>query len=475
MRLARIALLTLAALTFAVGYQLAGTNQTKSVSTPGGSFRVAKTDQTEGFLAKMAEKFIDSTTESASGPTIGNLGFQGQFTDLDTQLVRAGARIYDPKTGRFLTPDSFPGLVAEPWGLNPYAYANADPVNGWDPGGAYGMDLHFNRTDDWAKSVAAQAGFSANFATLLADNIASFDQYHDKEWTLAPNNYSLGNGQGNALHFQNPNRGQVDYNPNDPNTPALANYSSPTTQASVIRNQYVDPADVSVGDTTIPVYAMKALGDFNSVEGTQQLINDPRVIRDGPALAYLTLDDGTVKDRLEQAVREHDPRLFGIALHEYQDTFAHAGFEKWHGFSTANDMFCGTNDPRPDCAYSTAPDGTPLTPEDRTKQGLYDRDRLMQNGTDYWLEQFMDSQVGYYQGLQQTGSLTWAGKEEKLLEDPIGTIKPEEAVNDKIFALQGAMAGKAPCTDAILKNIIPFLRSHDCNIYLNDFKNQIIR
>jgi RHS repeat-associated protein len=52
-------------------------------------------------------------------------GFAGGLWDRDTNLVRFGARDYDPTTGRWTTKDAsrFGG------GLNFYAYANDDPVN----------------------------------------------------------------------------------------------------------------------------------------------------------------------------------------------------------------------------------------------------------------------------------------------------------------------------------------------------------
>ena len=44
-------------------------------------------------------------------------------------FVLLGARVYHPRTARFLSPDPIPDWV------NPYAYAQGNPVGFWDPGG----------------------------------------------------------------------------------------------------------------------------------------------------------------------------------------------------------------------------------------------------------------------------------------------------------------------------------------------------
>ncbi|MDR3624555.1 MAG: RHS repeat-associated core domain-containing protein, partial [Chlamydiales bacterium] len=48
-----------------------------------------------------------------------------------TGLIWMGARYYDPKCGRFLSPDP----IGHPILLNLYAYANGDPINYFDPDG----------------------------------------------------------------------------------------------------------------------------------------------------------------------------------------------------------------------------------------------------------------------------------------------------------------------------------------------------
>ena len=69
-------------------------------------------------------------TDTAPGFT--PFGYAGGLLDLDTGLVRFGARDYDPETGRWTTQDPI-GLGGGDTNL--YAYVANDPVNGIDPSG----------------------------------------------------------------------------------------------------------------------------------------------------------------------------------------------------------------------------------------------------------------------------------------------------------------------------------------------------
>jgi RHS repeat-associated protein len=73
------------------------------------------------------------------GTIAGGFGFAGEWRIPGTDLLYLRARIYEPRTGRFLTPDPATPDLREPRGLNPYAYAAGDPVNGIDPLGRFSM------------------------------------------------------------------------------------------------------------------------------------------------------------------------------------------------------------------------------------------------------------------------------------------------------------------------------------------------
>ena len=53
----------------------------------------------------------------------------GQYYDAETGLHYNWHRYYDPETGRYLTPDPI-GLAG---GINPFLYAEANPINNIDP------------------------------------------------------------------------------------------------------------------------------------------------------------------------------------------------------------------------------------------------------------------------------------------------------------------------------------------------------
>lgn len=61
----------------------------------------------------------------------------GEQTDAATGLQNLRDRMYDPRTGRFMTKDSFVGRLTDPQSLHKYLYTHADPVNGIDPTGMF--------------------------------------------------------------------------------------------------------------------------------------------------------------------------------------------------------------------------------------------------------------------------------------------------------------------------------------------------
>jgi len=66
-----------------------------------------------------------------TGTVANNLRFPGQYYDAETGLHYNWNRYYDPKTGRYLTPDPI-GLAG---GVNPYVYVMANPLNWIDSNG----------------------------------------------------------------------------------------------------------------------------------------------------------------------------------------------------------------------------------------------------------------------------------------------------------------------------------------------------
>jgi RHS repeat-associated protein len=69
--------------------------------------------------------------------------FAGESWDPDAQLLYLRTRYYDPRLGRFLSPDSMPPSIADPATFNQYVYVSNDPVNQIDPLGLQRMPPPF--------------------------------------------------------------------------------------------------------------------------------------------------------------------------------------------------------------------------------------------------------------------------------------------------------------------------------------------
>jgi RHS repeat-associated protein len=59
----------------------------------------------------------------------------GELNDSVTGLYVFGSRYYDPSIGRFVTQDSYAGILSDPSSLNCYVYAQDNPLSFTDPTG----------------------------------------------------------------------------------------------------------------------------------------------------------------------------------------------------------------------------------------------------------------------------------------------------------------------------------------------------
>ena len=94
-------------------------------------------------------------------------GFTGHEPLDRTGFVHMNGRLYDPRVGRFLSPDP---IVSEPWsgqGWNPYSYVGNSPLSRTDPTGycynpRYPCPMHANQG----------GGFGSGTATLLSRSLS---------------------------------------------------------------------------------------------------------------------------------------------------------------------------------------------------------------------------------------------------------------------------------------------------------------
>ena len=75
------------------------------------------------------------TLRAETGAGDSDFDYAGEQRDGETGLLNLRARLYDPVLGRFITRDSFDGMVGVPQSWNRYSYAENDPVNSTDPDG----------------------------------------------------------------------------------------------------------------------------------------------------------------------------------------------------------------------------------------------------------------------------------------------------------------------------------------------------
>ncbi|HEY8544844.1 MAG TPA: DUF6531 domain-containing protein, partial [Acidimicrobiales bacterium] len=89
-------------------------------------------------------------------------------------LVWLRARVYDPATRSFLSPDPLPAVAGPPWSANPYHYAANDPVGCADPLGLSALtdqDLRALR-ESWKKNAWDRYGGYVVGGLMIAGGIA---------------------------------------------------------------------------------------------------------------------------------------------------------------------------------------------------------------------------------------------------------------------------------------------------------------
>jgi RHS repeat-associated protein len=82
----------------------------------------------------------------ASSGTTPDWRFQGSWYDTSTDLQWVITRWYAPTLGRFISEDTLLGEPTNPLSRHLYAYAEGDPVGGWDPDGRAWHSVSFEES-----------------------------------------------------------------------------------------------------------------------------------------------------------------------------------------------------------------------------------------------------------------------------------------------------------------------------------------
>jgi RHS repeat-associated protein len=131
-----------------------------------------------------------------SNPGWQPFGFSGGLYDPDTQLVRFGARDFDPAAGRFVSTDPtrfVAGLT------NLYEYAAADPLNWTDPDGTRAV---IRTKDPYAQFTVALDIFRDAYKKMRDANTVGADKYfHCKANCRAARLGGVGRTMAEAVSF----------------------------------------------------------------------------------------------------------------------------------------------------------------------------------------------------------------------------------------------------------------------------------
>jgi RHS repeat-associated protein len=102
---------------------------------------------------------------------VNNFRFAGQYYDEETGLHYNYHRYYDPKTGRYLTPDPI-GLAG---GINPYVYTENNPINLIDPEGLIAFKIVKLTKKLWRKVMPGHPPYKRLRVKVYGDEKATKD------------------------------------------------------------------------------------------------------------------------------------------------------------------------------------------------------------------------------------------------------------------------------------------------------------
>lgn len=149
-------------------------NSTKGGSDHLGSVRKVIDTETGQTIQEMDYDSFGNVTQNTN-TNFQPFGFAGGIYDTDTNLVRFGARDYDPEIGIWTAKDPI-GFAG---GVNLYGYCGGDPINNMDPNGLGGFSLDFG------------VGFASGIGDW--DHVIGTDYGLGLSWGFEPNTTNIQN------------------------------------------------------------------------------------------------------------------------------------------------------------------------------------------------------------------------------------------------------------------------------------------
>jgi RHS repeat-associated protein len=139
--------------------------------------------------------FGEAMIDSASTIT-NNLRLSGQYYDEETQLHYNYHRYYDPRSGRYLTPDPI-GLQG---GINVYSYVKNNPINLGDPLGLFCKCSDSCPSGSYKFKGVEYGGFLF-FAGVTAKKLIFTCMGGKDTFSLTIQSFNFGGGLGGGVQF----------------------------------------------------------------------------------------------------------------------------------------------------------------------------------------------------------------------------------------------------------------------------------
>jgi RHS repeat-associated protein len=134
----------------------------------------------------------------STGVTENDYLYAGERFDRTTELYHLRARYMDPKTGTFMSMDTYQGNMHDPISLHKYMYANANPISNSDPTGMWTVGemldtLHIQSILNGSGglnyalifNMLKSAGHAIQFASSMKDLVVGFFAGDLKSMVLA--------------------------------------------------------------------------------------------------------------------------------------------------------------------------------------------------------------------------------------------------------------------------------------------------